>query len=143
MRGCDHQTPTEYRQVLPHHLPHLRPGVRGAEVDTPTAELTTAQFVKEARKLIRGIPNVKTRVIVGEDLAKQGFSATFGEKNYLTTPNGDILPMTLQNGVYHIKVMKSQLCPIGEIPEGLAEGAELHDGDAQPGVPAAGVQFDA
>ena len=47
-------------------------------VDMPTEELTTAQFVKEARKLIRAIPNVKTRVIVGEDLAKQGLGGIYG-----------------------------------------------------------------
>lgn len=47
-------------------------------VDMPTAELTTAQFVKEARKLVRGIRNVRTSVIVGEDLASKGLGGIYG-----------------------------------------------------------------
>ena len=47
-------------------------------VDTPTADLTTAAFVREARKLTRGIPHVTSRVIVGEALQKQGLGGIYG-----------------------------------------------------------------
>lgn len=41
-------------------------------VDTPTADMTTADFVAAARKATRGIPNVKVSAIIGDALVKKG-----------------------------------------------------------------------
>lgn len=47
-------------------------------VDTPTAELDTATFVRRARALIRGAPRVTTKVIVGDELLKKGLGGLHG-----------------------------------------------------------------
>jgi probable aminopeptidase NPEPL1 len=47
-------------------------------VDTPTADLTTADFVSEARRWMKGIPHVTTKVIVGEALSREGLGGIFG-----------------------------------------------------------------
>jgi probable aminopeptidase NPEPL1 len=47
-------------------------------VDTPTADLTTADFVREAKKIVRGLPNVTSKVIIGDALAKQGLGGVYG-----------------------------------------------------------------
>jgi probable aminopeptidase NPEPL1 len=41
-------------------------------VDTPTADMTTADLAASARKLVRGLPQVTTRVITGAALLKEG-----------------------------------------------------------------------
>jgi probable aminopeptidase NPEPL1 len=47
-------------------------------VDTPTAEMTTADFVTHAKAIVKGLPNVTTKVIVGEALSKAGLGGIYG-----------------------------------------------------------------
>lgn len=43
-------------------------------VDTPAADLSTQKFAAEARRLARGIPNVKIRVLLGTELSRLGLN---------------------------------------------------------------------
>lgn len=47
-------------------------------VDTPTAEMTTADFVREAKAQIRGLPHVTSRAIVGDALLKEKLGGIHG-----------------------------------------------------------------
>ena len=47
-------------------------------VDTHTEEMTTAQFVKEARAHLRGMKHVTTKVIVGDQLLKEKLGGIHG-----------------------------------------------------------------
>jgi probable aminopeptidase NPEPL1 len=47
-------------------------------VDRPTAELTTADFVSESRKALRGISGVTIKTIVGKELLKKKLGAIHG-----------------------------------------------------------------
>lgn len=47
-------------------------------VDTPTQEMKTADFEKEARAALKGVKGVKVRSIVGDDLLKHGMGGIHG-----------------------------------------------------------------
>ena len=47
-------------------------------VDTPTQEMKTADFEKEARAALKGVKGVKVSSIVGDDLLKQGMGGIHG-----------------------------------------------------------------
>lgn len=54
-------------------------GVRWASrlVDTPTADMTTEDFVREALRHVKGTKGVQSTVIVGEALAKKGLGGIY------------------------------------------------------------------
>ena len=47
-------------------------------VDTPTQEMKTADFEKEARAALKGVKGVKIRSIVGDELLKHGMGGIHG-----------------------------------------------------------------
>jgi probable aminopeptidase NPEPL1 len=55
-------------------------------VDTPTQEMKTADFEKEARAALAGIRGVKVRSIVGDDLLKHGMGGIHGVGRTATVP---------------------------------------------------------